>query len=66
MKPEHRSAASRGIRADIPPYDLLRAISNLLSPEDQGYTQRMITLLVNGLRYGTDGTLPVAADSEVG
>lgn len=60
------AAASRGIRADIPPYDLLRAISDLVSPDDQGYTQRMITLLVNGLRYDTDGTLPVATDSEGG
>ncbi|MEU1434412.1 TetR/AcrR family transcriptional regulator [Streptomyces sp. NPDC005775] len=55
------AAASGGIRADIPPYDLLRAISDLVAPDDQGYTQRMIALLVNGLRYGTP---PAAMDGE--
>ncbi|MEU1489305.1 helix-turn-helix domain-containing protein [Streptomyces sp. NPDC005776] len=55
------AAASGGIRADIPPYDLLRAISDLVAPDDQGYTQRMIALLVNGLRYGTP---PAATDGE--
>lgn len=48
------ATASGGIRADIPPYDLLRGVSDLVSPDDQGYTQRMITLLVNGLHYRTD------------
>ncbi|MEU9091562.1 TetR/AcrR family transcriptional regulator [Streptomyces sp. NPDC087901] len=52
------AASSGGIRADIPPYDLLRAVSDLVSPDDQGYTQRMINLLVNGLRYRTDAPSP--------
>ncbi|MFE9859908.1 TetR/AcrR family transcriptional regulator [Streptomyces sp. NPDC005780] len=60
------AAASGGLRADIPPYDLLRAIGDLVSPDDQGYTQRMIALLVNGLRYGSDGALPLATDGERG
>lgn len=60
------AAASGGLRADIPPYDLLRAIGDLVSPDDQGYTQRMIALLVNGLRHGTDGALPPATDAERG
>ncbi|TXS36416.1 TetR/AcrR family transcriptional regulator [Streptomyces sp. OR43] len=60
------AAAAGGLRADIPPHDLLRAISDLVSPDDQGYTRRMITLLVNGLRYGTDGALPLTADGEHG
>lgn len=60
------AAASGGLRADIPPYDLLRAIGDLVSPDDQGYTQRMIALLVNGLRYGTDGALPPTTDAERG
>ncbi|MBW5248589.1 TetR/AcrR family transcriptional regulator [Streptomyces poriferorum] len=60
------AAASGELRAEIPPYDLLRAISDLVSPDDQGYTQRMIALLVNGLRHGTDGALPPATDGERG
>ncbi|MER5281651.1 TetR/AcrR family transcriptional regulator [Streptomyces sp. NPDC002809] len=52
------AASSGGIRADMPPYDLLRAVSDLVSPDDQGYTQRMINLLVNGLRYRTDAPSP--------
>ncbi|MFJ6437344.1 TetR/AcrR family transcriptional regulator [Streptomyces sp. NPDC091416] len=60
------AAASGGLRADIPPYDLLRAVSDLVSPDDQGYTERMITLLVNGLRYGTDGSVAPATDGERG
>ncbi|MGW6206141.1 TetR/AcrR family transcriptional regulator [Streptomyces sp. NPDC055089] len=60
------AAASGELRAEIPPYDLLRAISDLVSPDDQGYTQRMIALLVNGLRHGTDGALPPASDGERG
>ncbi|HEY9330886.1 MAG TPA: TetR/AcrR family transcriptional regulator [Streptomyces sp.] len=60
------AAASGGLRADIPPYDLLRAIGDLVSPDDRSYTQRMIALLVNGLRYGTDGALPLTTDGERG
>lgn len=46
------AAASGDIRADVVPYDLLRAMSDLVAPDDEGYTQRMTTLLVDGLRYG--------------
>ncbi|WP_245687063.1 TetR/AcrR family transcriptional regulator [Streptacidiphilus griseoplanus] len=53
------AAASGDIRSDVAPYDLLRAMSDLVAPDDQGYTQRMTTLLVDGLRYGTR-TEPVA------
>nr|WSW64864.1 TetR/AcrR family transcriptional regulator [Streptomyces sp. NBC_00995] len=60
------ASASGALRADIPPYDLLRAIGDLVSPDDQGYTQRMIALLVNGLRHGTGDVLPPAADGERG
>ncbi|TKA11969.1 TetR/AcrR family transcriptional regulator [Actinacidiphila oryziradicis] len=48
------AAASGDIRSDVAPYDLLRAMSDIVAPDDHGYTQRMITLLVNGLRYGTE------------
>lgn len=60
------AAASGGLRAGMPPYDLLRAIGDLVSPDDQDYTQRMIALLVNGLRYGTDDALRPATDAERG
>jgi AcrR family transcriptional regulator len=49
------SAARAGvIRSDADPWDLLRAIGNLAVPREDGddHTQRMISLLVDGLRYG--------------
>lgn len=50
------AAAEAGeARADIAPYDLLRAIGNLsvTSGEDGAkHTERMVMLLVDGLRYG--------------
>lgn len=42
-------------RGDVAPYDLLRAIGNLsVSADDEGvqHTERMIRLLIDGLRYG--------------
>jgi AcrR family transcriptional regulator len=45
------------IRADISPKDLLYAVSNLclpLSDEGAAYSQRMVALLIDGLRYGAD------------
>jgi AcrR family transcriptional regulator len=47
------AAASGDIRSDVIPYDLLRAMSGIVAPDDDAYTQRMIALLVDGLRYGT-------------
>ena len=51
------TAAKTGhIRSDIDPEDLLRAVGNLTLPvqeDGNGHTQRMIALLVDGLRYGT-------------
>ncbi|WP_262003046.1 hypothetical protein [Streptomyces sp. FIT100] len=49
------TAAKAGqIRSDVQPDDLLRAVANLTLPaqENDGHTQRMIILLVDGLRYG--------------
>jgi hypothetical protein len=46
--------ASGEIRTDIGPKDLLRAIAHLCQPaHDEGitYSQRMVALLVDGLRY---------------
>ncbi|MGW3347277.1 TetR/AcrR family transcriptional regulator [Nonomuraea rubra] len=45
------AAATGGIRTGVEPYDLLRAMKDLVAPGDDGYTERMITLLVDGLRY---------------
>jgi AcrR family transcriptional regulator len=45
------ATVSGALRAEIPPYDLLRALGDLVAPDDPAFTRRMITLLVNGLRY---------------
>lgn len=51
------TAAQAGeIRSDVDPEDLLIATRNLTLPaqeDDNGHTQRMVALLVDGLRYGT-------------
>jgi AcrR family transcriptional regulator len=47
------AAASGDIRPDITAYDLLRTMANIVDPEDDAYTQHVISLLVDGLRYRT-------------
>jgi AcrR family transcriptional regulator len=52
------ATASGEIRAGISARDLLYAVANLCSPvADQGvpYSQRMVALLIDGLRYGSPG-----------
>jgi len=50
------SAAAAGkVRGDVPPFDLLRAVANLCVPDGQGgagHSQRMVALLLDGLRFG--------------
>ncbi|MEU8385875.1 hypothetical protein AB0C32_42845, partial [Streptosporangium sp. NPDC048865] len=48
------AAAAGEIRGDIEPMELLRAVANLCLPAevDPGGTERMVALLVDGLRYG--------------
>jgi AcrR family transcriptional regulator len=51
------ATTSGEIRADISSKDLLYAVANLCMPvADEGlaYSQRMVALLVDGLRYGAD------------
>ena len=51
------ATASGEIRGDISPKDLLYAVASLCLPvADEGvaYSQRMVTLLIHGLRYGAD------------
>jgi AcrR family transcriptional regulator len=51
------AAACGEIRADIRPGDLLHAVANLCLPvtgEGIAYNQRMVALLIDGLRYGAD------------
>ena len=51
------AAAAGEIRDDIVPRDLLHAVANLSLPaadEGVGYSQRMVALLIDGLRYGAD------------
>lgn len=55
------SAADAGeTRADVAPYDLLRSIGNLsvASGEDgAAHTERMVQLMLDGLRYGAEKTV---------
>jgi AcrR family transcriptional regulator len=49
------ATASGEIRAGISPEDLLHAVANLCQPvpsEGVAYSQRMVALLIDGLRYG--------------
>ncbi|MGW0809975.1 TetR/AcrR family transcriptional regulator [Nonomuraea sp. NPDC002799] len=51
------ATASAEIRADISAEDLLYAVAHLCQPvagEGVAYSQRMVALLVDGLRYGAD------------
>jgi AcrR family transcriptional regulator len=53
--------ASGEIRADISAKDLLDAVANLCQPamgEGAAYSQRMVALLVDGLRYGASPSKP--------
>jgi AcrR family transcriptional regulator len=55
------AAASGEIRADISPRYLLYAVANLCLPvpgEGVAYSQRMVALLIDGLRYGADASQP--------
>ena len=63
------AAASAGaVRPDVDPDDLLWAVSNLCVPSGAaagrasdvgaGHTQRMVALLLDGLRYGARATAP--------
>lgn len=49
------AAAAGEVRTDVEPLDLLRAVGNLCLPAHEDgpdHAQRMIALLVDGLRYG--------------
>ena len=49
------ATASGEIRAGVSPEDLLHAVANLCLPvadEGAAYSQRMVALLIDGLRYG--------------
>ena len=53
--------ASGEIRAGISARDLLHAVANLCMPvadEGPAYSQRMVALLIDGLRYGADASRP--------
>lgn len=49
------AAAAGAVRRDVDAYELLRAVANLCVPIaglPAGHTQRMVDLLIDGLRYG--------------
>jgi AcrR family transcriptional regulator len=53
----HASVASGDVREGIDSYDLLRAIGNLSTTtgdDSTAHTDRMVNLLIAGLRYGAD------------
>jgi AcrR family transcriptional regulator len=50
------AAAAGQIRTDISPSDLMRFLSGIAAPDDHAYTNRMIDLLIDGLRHGQDTT----------
>jgi len=55
--------ASGEIRADVDAQDLLNAVANLCNPVpggDQAYSQRMVALLIDGLRHGARTTQSVS------
>ena len=52
------AAAAGEIRTDISPDDLLRAVSGIVTPDDDAFTDRMIALLVDGLRHRPSATAP--------
>ncbi len=52
--------AAGEVRAGVDAYDLLRAVGNLSVPADpdgNDHTQRMVALLIDGLRYGAGSAL---------
>ena len=58
------ATAAGEVRADVEPYELLRVVALLCSPAhdgDNANAQRMVALLLDGLRYGANK--PVKADS---
>lgn len=59
------SAAAAGeVRADVEPNDLLHAVANLCLPADDdrsGHAQRMVGLLIDGMRYGAGAGATVPA-----
>jgi AcrR family transcriptional regulator len=58
------AAVSAGqIRADVVPYDLLRAVGNLCTAcgeDGAAHSRRMVDLLIDGLRYGARSPAPRA------
>lgn len=45
------AAATGEIRSDIAPEDLMRVLSGIAAPDDHAFTQRMIDLVIDGLRH---------------
>jgi hypothetical protein len=57
------AAASGEIRSDISPRELLHAVATLCMPvagDGVAYSQRMVALLIDGLRYGAGASRPGA------
>jgi AcrR family transcriptional regulator len=48
------AAAAGGIRSDVDAMDVLRGVSNLCVATDELHSQRMVALLLDGLRFGAE------------
>jgi AcrR family transcriptional regulator len=56
------AAEAGAIRSEVDPSDILRAVSNLSAAGvDAGQSQRMIALLIDGLRFGAKAPAPARA-----
>jgi len=63
------AAAAGEVRADIDPDELLAAVANLCSPDHNGghgRAQRMVALLVDGLRHGAGPPGPMSTAASAG
>lgn len=66
------AAAAGEVRPGVAPRDLLRAVGNLCLPagpasdDDAGHSQRMVALLLDGLRYGARDPTPADGATEDG
>ena len=62
------AAAAGEIRGDVNPLELLHAVSRLCSPADVDHAgdERMVTLLIDGLRFGATSKPEPAAHGVVG
>jgi AcrR family transcriptional regulator len=55
------AAKAGDVRGDVDAMDVLRAVSNLCVASDEAHSQRMVLLLLDGLRFGATGAAATRA-----